>query len=147
MKALARDHVDGVVMLWRRNLLKAAVSWGYAVKTDIWSRRDDPSAPPPVHRLDPREIEWFIAKTAAEVARWRRLMDEAGANWIEMTYEDDVAPRRLERLYDFLGLDYRGQPDFKTKRLSAPDYAHISNAAELDRLFGSDGTGRLFKAA
>ncbi|MEM8752049.1 MAG: hypothetical protein AAGF90_03660 [Pseudomonadota bacterium] len=142
LAGLARDHVDGVVMLWRRNLLKAAVSWAYAIKTDVWSSRDDRGRGQPVHRLDPDEIGWFIEKTAAEVARWRGLLK--GANALELTYEDHVAPRKLDALYGFLGLGEPGSLEFRTKRLSRPDYAHVSNAAELDERFGSDETGRLF---
>lgn len=145
LTALAAKHADGVVMLWRRNLLKAAVSWGYAIKTDIWSSRKAAAGPPPTHRLDPEEIGWFIEKTAAVVTRWRAVLEASGARWLELTYEDNVVPRTLESLYDFLGVDSTGRLDFRTRRLSRADYAHIANAEELDRRFGDAATGRLFE--
>lgn len=145
LAALARDHADATVMLWRRNLLKAAVSWAYAIRTDVWSSRKAASGPAPVHRLDPDEIGWFIEKTAANVARWREVLEASGGRWLELTYEDHVEPRALEPLYRFLGLDWQGPPAFRTRRLSSADYAHIANAEELERRFGDPVTGRLFE--
>ena len=145
LAALGQRHVDGVVMLWRRNLLKAAVSWAYAIRTDVWTRKQAASEAPPTFRLDPREIAWFIDKTAGEVERWRGVLRSAGANLIELTYEDDVRTRELEPLYRFLGLDWEGPPEFRTHKLAASGYAHVANAAELERSLGSDATGRLFE--
>ncbi len=141
---LATNHADGVVVLWRRNLLKAAVSWGYAVKTDVWTRKSSSGGQQPVFRLDPDEIGWFIDKTRREVEGWKRIMAESGANTLELVYEDDVETRRLEKLYGFLRVPYSGPPEFRTKRLAGSRYEHIANAEELDRRFGCDDTGRLF---
>lgn len=144
LATLAAGHADAVVMLWRRNLLKAAVSWGYAIRTDLWSSRKPAPGPAPVHRLDPEEIGWFIEKTAAVVAQWREVLDRSGGKWLELTYEDHVVQRDLQPLHDFLGLDWHGTPAFRTRRLSSADYGHIENARELDRRFGDPVTGRLF---
>ncbi len=142
---LSLNHLDGVVLLWRRNRLKAAVSWAYAVKTDVWSRFASEKTKSPVLALDLREIEWFVEKTKSEVENWKRVLENAGANWLEMTYEDDVVPRRLKRLYEFFGLDYPGEPEFRTGRLAAPDYRHIANAEEIERRLGSPDAGSLFR--
>jgi hypothetical protein len=140
---VAVEHVGGTVVLSRHNLLRAAVSWAYAKKTDVWSRAGAPDAPPPVYRLDPRDIEWFMKKTRHEVENWRRVLNDAGANTIELFYEDHVATRDLEEAYHFLHLPWNGSPDFGTKKLAGKRYAHIANAEELDRLFSSEENGRL----
>ncbi|MGF1477764.1 MAG: hypothetical protein ACFB6S_19630 [Geminicoccaceae bacterium] len=144
LASLSRDHVDGVVMLWRRNRLKAAVSWAYAIKTDVWSLRNDAKNERPVHELDPNEIQWFIEKTTFQVNNWRRILCETGANWIELTYEDDIVTRNLERLYRFLGVAYQGPPAFKTQRLSTSRYQHVANAEDIERQLASSETGSLF---
>jgi len=141
---LATAHVDGVVMLRRRNLLKAAVSWAYAIKTDVWSRRGAATGPAPVHALDVDEVAWFVDKTARTVEHWRGLLDRSGARWLELVYEDHVEPLALEGLYDFLGVEWHGPLAFRTERLSRADYAHVANAREIDRALGDDATGRLF---
>ncbi|MGR3495265.1 hypothetical protein [Citreimonas sp.] len=138
-------NVDRTVLLWRRNLLRAAVSWAYAVRTNLWVSHGAPAKPRTV-TLDPREVAWFIEKTQNSVARWRRLLDEAGRPWTEITYEEHVAPRRLEGLFDVLGLGDAPIPDFATRRIAGRDYAHVANAREIDAALGSDRTGRLFEA-
>jgi len=141
---LATRHVDGTVLLWRRNRLKAAVSWAYAVKTDVWSRKSGQKSALPALELDIGEIGWFIEKTRREVDNWRDLLDAASANWIELTYEDHVKPRALGDLYDFLGLPYDGPPEFATRKLADARYAHVTNAAQIEHALGSPEHGHLF---
>ncbi|MGB3712633.1 MAG: hypothetical protein WA985_13195 [Erythrobacter sp.] len=142
---LARRHVDGTVMLWRRNRLKAAVSWAYAVRTDVWSRKSGQRAAQPPLELDIGEIRWFIEKTKGEVENWRDLLDRSGAHWIELTYEDHVKPRDLRGLYDFLGLPFDGPPEFATRKLADARYTHVTNAAAIERGLGSPEDGYLFE--
>lgn len=144
LAALATRHLDGTVLLWRRNRLRAAVSWAYAVKTDVWTRSRASTDAQPVFELDPGEIEWFMDKTDREVEGWRRVLADSGAHWIELTYEDHVVERDLGGLYEFLGLPYDGPPEFSTKKLAGARYAHVANAPELEERFGSDERGRLF---
>jgi len=141
---IATDHVDGTVMMWRRNRLKAAVSWAYAVRTDVWSRKQGQKAKQPALELDVGEIAWFIDKTRREVDNWRDVLNASGANWIELTYEDHVKPRDLAQVYGFLGLPWDGPPPFATQKLADARYAHVTNAAEIERELGSAENGRLF---
>ncbi|MGB7417772.1 MAG: hypothetical protein WA918_01195 [Erythrobacter sp.] len=142
---IATRHVDGTVMMWRRNRLKAAVSWAYAVRTDVWSRKTGQGAKQPALDLDIAEIGWFIDKTRAEVDKWREVLDRSGANWIEATYEDQVKPRDLEGVYRFLGLSYEGKPEFATRKLADAKYAHVTNAGAIERALGSAENGYLFE--
>lgn len=144
LRRVANECVDGTVMLWRRNRLKAAVSWAYAVRTDVWSRRTGQRHKLPALSLSIEELEWFIRKTRSEVDRWRLLLNSSGANWIEMTYEDHVKPRALSGLYEFLGLRYEGPPDFATKKLASARYEHITNAERIEAALGSPENGFLF---
>jgi len=144
LSRIASDHVDGVVMMWRRNRLKAAVSWAYAVRTDVWSRKPGQKTKQPALELDIDEIGWFIEKTRREVDNWRDVLDTSGANWIELTYEDHVKPRDLAGLYGFLGLEWRGPPQFATRKLANAKYAHVTNADAIDRILGSAENGHLF---
>lgn len=141
---IATRHVDGTVMMWRRNRLRAAVSWAYAVRTDVWSRKKGQTSKQPSLELDIDEIGWFIEKTRREIDSWRRVLDEAGANWIEATYEDHVKPRDLKGIYRFLGLPWEGKPEFATRKLADARYAHVANAKAIERALGSDENGHLF---
>ena len=146
---LLAEHVDRVLLLHRENLLRAAVSWAVALRTDVWVRKEATASRPPL-TLDPDEVAWFVSKTRREVARWREMAAEAGTPTLELTYERDVAPRRLGPISDFLrlgaeaGTPGAATPDFETQRLAAPGYAHVANARELDAALGSDETGWLF---
>lgn len=141
---LVGEHVDGTVMLWRRNRLKAAVSWAYAVKTDVWSRNRGAIRQKPAIALDIQEIAWFIEKTRREVENWRAILGRSGAPFVELTYEDHVRPRELAGLYAFLGLRYRGAPEFSTQKLADARYAHVINAKAIERALGSSEHGHLF---
>ena len=141
---LGTEHADGVVILSRSNLLRAAVSWGYAKRTDVWSTRGRKVASKEVHALDPEDLRWFIDKTAREVDNWRQVLERAGANVLDLNFEREIETRGLERLWHFLGMPWKGTPDFATKRLAEPTYSHIANAREIDTALGSAATGRLF---
>ena len=145
---LLERHVDRVLLLSRRNLLKAAVSWAYAVRTRVWASRpvDHAAAPPkPALNLDPREIEWFVTKTAEAIAHWRTRLRAGRAPWLDLEYESLIEAGDTGALLDFLGLEPHAAQRFATRRLAAPDYAHVTNARELDARFGGLGHGRLFE--
>lgn len=144
LAALATKHVDGTIMLWRKNRLKAAVSWAYAMKTDVWSRKGEAKGPLPVYELPIADLEWWMDKTEREVDNWRRVLNDSGACYLELTYEDSVRTRELKDVYDLLGLDYDGPPEFVTKKLASNQYAHVSNADEIEKKLGSGHHGHLF---
>ena len=150
LERLLERHVDAVVLLSRRNLLKAAVSWAYAVRTRVWASRDrggTAAADKPVLRLDPREISWFVDKSARELARWRTMLEAREVPWLDLEYEGLVEAGDTAALLDFLGLEPHPAQRFATRRLAAPDYAHVANARELDARFGGAAHGRLFEPA
>ncbi len=143
LSELFEAHVDCAILLWRRNLLKAAVSWAYAVKTGIWVRREkNRSLPPTKLKLD--EIGWFIRKTRENVLLWRRMLETSRIPWIELTYEDHVKPRRLEAVYRFLDVTPQ-RPEFGVERIAKLNYPHVVNANEIDAIFGAPETGFLFE--
>ncbi|NNU16846.1 hypothetical protein HK107_11005 [Parvularcula sp. ZS-1/3] len=145
LTSLAKEHVEGTVILWRKNLFKAAVSWAYAMKTDVWSSPRKAKLERPTFDLDIGQVEWFIEKTRSEVEGWRRVLTASGAPFIELNYEENVATRELETLYDFLGIAWQGKPEFKTEKLAANSYAHVSNARAIEKALASPENGSLFE--
>lgn len=140
-------RLDRVVVLTRRNLLRAAVSWAVALRSDVWVAQRNRGAgrdQPPV-TLDPDEVGWFIDKTQATIATWQRLVGGAGAPALWLTYEEHVQGRRFAGLWEHLGVDGL-DADFTTRKL-ARGYDHVANAEELEERFGSDETGHLLGAA
>lgn len=138
-------RLDRVIVLRRRNLLRAAVSWAVAVQTDVWVRRRDRHTDPPPLQLDLDDIEWFIDKTQRSLDDWKRVLDRSDVESMWLEFETAVeAPDGVGPVLDFLGVDRDVELSFATKKLAAADYAHVANAYEIDRRLGNDDTGRLF---
>lgn len=147
MLAVMRRHLDGVVVLHRENLLKAAVSWAYAVHTGVWMRKEKPKKALAPIRLDLDELRWFMEKTPASIAQWRRLTEAAGVPTIWLTYEEHVQPKNLNGLKRFLGVPEGAEAEFTIRKLSTAKYEHIANAEEINQRLGSSETGYLFEPA
>lgn len=140
-------QLDRVVVLTRRNLLRAAVSWAVAIRSDVWvahstaGRRRGATADDPI-TLDVDEVRWFIDKTTRTIDTWRRLVEAAGIPALWLTYEDNIVGQDLDPLWEHLGI---GPVDgeFATRKL-ARSYDHVANAERLDAELGNDETGHLF---
>ena len=146
LQALFDDHLDRIVILHRKNLLRSAVSWAVAMRTDEWvqKRGEDRAQRRPL-RLDLDELAWFVDKTARSVETWQRLAAASPTPALTLTYEEHVVPRTVGPLFDFLGLTQAEAPAFGTRKLAARRYDHVANAAEIDRALGSPETGYLFE--
>jgi hypothetical protein len=157
-----------VILLTRRNILRRVVSSQLSEQTRIWQSDDEDEKRRLreflYHPLDREWIRWHIENEGAEVARRKARLDETGATWMELAYEDlfeESLPReaqvaRVDSIVRFLGHDPGALKaavdtvhrllDPARMRFNSPDvYSRIPEAEEIERCFGSSETGWLFR--
>ena len=165
---LLLDPGHKIILLTRRNILRRIVSHHISSQTQIWSYFDE-SDREKVRRFKfkPIDFAWVedqLAREPAAVGRCGELLARRGAGFVELTYERlyDRAASQCERLgafnavLTFLGYDAIVQPgaldrvaalfdERNTKLNSAETYHLIPNIEDVERTFGSEETGWLFR--
>jgi LPS sulfotransferase NodH len=141
-RAVLPDASVRKIVLKRRNRIRAFVSLQAARQTREWVVYDDrgaPAARPKVH-VDPWELlqnndlhQSFYEQTEAALRR-------SGQDYLELWYEDLLAPEGLRPVLDRLGIEgYPLQPEGQTWKLAPPSLREaISNFDALrEQLKGS----------
>jgi len=154
-------HGPRVLVLWRRNVLKAVVSNFISQQTRIWgsdaSRRDD------VLRYNFQPVRWEKVEQVVQTwVRQRRMylemLQRRRVPFLEVTYEQlyessDEPPKRLSAIMDFLELHPSGDDWAEMARILSPDrsklnsastYQRIPNIHEIEEKVGHPDTGFLF---
>jgi len=142
LRLVAQNHVDKVVILRRRNVLQAAVSCLYAQQTDVWATRKKTRGAKTV-ALAVARVEEFAKETLCSTERVRATLELADVQYHEMEYENTVLLNQYELLWRYLGVE-EVEMEPLTKRLSTPDYSHISNAAEINEALAGEKFGWLY---
>lgn len=157
-----------VLFLWRRNVLRRAVSSQISKQSGVWDT-DGETAKSDLRDfrfrpLDLEWVEWHVRRERASIAHRRELLARSDVDWLDLPYEDlyadDLTPperwERLRRVLAFLELpdiaDQEGieaarrvlQPR-RTRLNSVETYRRIPGIEEVERRFGSDETGWLLK--
>lgn len=151
-----------VILLRRRNLLRAVVSGFIAKQTGVWNVWDAKGdVADACTNLRPVPLD-----AVAEALEWQRELREYYGDVVarkpagerltledEQLYTDDMARNReaVRGVFDFLGLAMprTGELDFyldprRSKINSRRTYALLPNAAEINERLGGDETGWLF---
>ena len=146
------------VLLVRRNLLKAWVSYHRALDTGIWHLDAsglplvDPDRPPAAdalirwtEALDPEEALAWIEEARQFLGRVQGTLEREGKPWLEVCYEDlclagpEGTRRDLDRLLAFLGLDRLSAFEPTLAQTAAGEYYDaIPNRQELMDATGCD---------
>ena len=131
-----------VILLHRKNLLAAAISWYQAREIDQWRRNKDEKVEQPTLRMEVERLQWFMDNTRRDVALWQHLIQDTGTKALELTYEDvsDDPVRYGRQVFDYLGL--RSLPDARpqTKKL-IKTYDHIENIEQIRRTLANSTNG------
>jgi hypothetical protein len=165
---LLRCKKTKIIFLTRRNELRRIVSGEMSWQTGVWGEFTEMEREQ-VRRFDykpltPENIQLQLRFVTMEVAELRKTLREANATFLDLQYEDLFADavylterlKILGGLRDFIGApkDYHGQVDFAVADLLNPTksklnlmetYQRIPNIEEIERRFGSDESGWLFK--
>jgi Stf0 sulfotransferase len=157
-----------VLFMWRRNILRRAVSSQIGKQTGIWYAEDGAQRSRLRHfafaPLDLAWIEWHVQHERARIADWMQLLADSNVEWLDLRYEDlyddGLTPRqrwqKLEDIIAFLGFSEITDPDAievarrildpaRTKLTSLEVYRRIPGIEEAERRFGSDETGWLLQ--
>lgn len=157
-----------VVLLNRRNVLRRIISQHISAETRIWSVFDHTDRQKLLQfRFNPIEEEWVEYQLSCEkrnIENCRRLLLGSHADFLELWYEDLYNPaatgqsrtERLDAVIDFLGYDPITDEgsltriaelfDARNTRLNSPEtYRLVPGIEEVERRFGSDETGWLFR--
>ncbi|MEO2017151.1 MAG: hypothetical protein ABGZ53_22580 [Fuerstiella sp.] len=139
------ERTDKVILLHRRNLLAAAVSWCVAVHTSQWvttSKRRVKSLAGV--SIDVDEARWFIRQTRHQTDQWRSMLKRNNVEYREFVYEDLFNECTLSDVWDFLEVKRLADAQPRTRRLMTKDrYQEIVNLDEVNRTLASDENGCL----
>jgi hypothetical protein len=157
-----------VIFLTRRNLLQQVVSNELTVQTRFYNHWQGPARERPAEftyrNLDERQLQHCLRAWPRAAARFRRKLLRSDLRAHLLEYEDlfgpdkDFAARRdrLERVLEFLGLSLEdgGVDRRRIDELLDPGMARVNSAEiylrvpgieAIERRFGSDRTGWLFR--
>ena len=135
-----------VVLIERRNILQAAVSYQIARQTGQWNVRNKKKLG--WLSIDPDGVEKFIATYREGLTEARDVLKHADARVMDLTYEDLYTHATVNNILHFLGakgMRYRNDRTWKLN--SFRRYLRIANLFEVDRRFGNDKNGRLLRPA
>jgi hypothetical protein len=157
-----------VLFLWRRNILRRAVSSQISKQTGVWDTEDEAQKSTLRHfafaPLDLAWVKWHVQYERASIADRMRLLADSNVEWLDLCYEDlyddGLTPQqqwqKLQEVTAFLGLSEITDPDAieaarrildpkRTKLNSLEVYRRIPGIEEVERCFGSEETGWLLK--
>ena len=152
---------ERTLLLYRRNILKRVVSNQLGEQTRIWHARSGADrrrlARFAFKPLDRERIAAALASEPAAIETCRTILAGTGRPWRAIAYEDlfetTTAATVLDELVAFLGVDplvgrHRTTAlelfDPKNKLNREERYRDIPEILEIERMLGSDATGRLF---
>lgn len=167
-RALVQSADVKIIFLTRRNELRRVVSTEMSWQTNVWGKYTETDRERARgHDYQPLsmvKIENQLRSVASGISCLRDAIRVAGVSFFELQYEDlfdghvflAERLRLLSRLREFIGapLEYDVQTDFAVARLLDPvmnklnltdTYQRIPNITEIERRFGSDESGWLFK--
>jgi LPS sulfotransferase NodH len=162
------DRGHKIIFLNRRNSLRRIVSHHISAESQIWSIFDQNDREKMLHfKFKPIETAWVEHQLNTEnrvVANYRRLLLESRVDFLEVWYEDlyDVGAcaqpglHALNGILAFLGYDPISEPNVltrvaelfdvrNTKLNSAETYRLIPQIEAVERRFGSNESGWLFR--
>lgn len=155
-----------VVLLSRRNTLQRIVSLLMGEQTHIWQLRRNNRGGVLDHRyepLDKAEIRRELADERAASVSVKRRLDESGLPYMTLWYEDIFGSESVEQRVIALGeviafvtgRSFRRSSlhrdalrildPVKTRVNSADTYERVPGIQEVEKEFGSDETGYLFR--
>lgn len=138
LDAVIGDRGIAIILLYRRNLLRAWTSWEIACRTDIWNSidREKLGKREPV-RLD-FDRESFLAygqKNRAMRTAMRQRLERADRVALEVSYEGLTGEQDMAAVTAFLGLDPKGPLRTPFLRIGSPcladsyhDFATVERA-------------------
>lgn len=155
-----------IIVLTRKNDLRRVVSSEISWQTSVWGRFTEEERER-VRGFDyqpfsPQKIEHQLRAVANGVAELRRMLHDASISFFDLRYEDlfgeDVyladRLRIMDQIRGFVGASREVEADFAIADLLNPatsklnlveTYKRIPNIDEIERRFGSDESGWLFR--
>lgn len=163
---LRSDH--RVVLLNRRNILRRIVSNQMSMQTRLWSlRRDgdrDSISDFEFQEISVKAVKWQLCRERKLIKAHRRDLTKCKIVFLDLWYEDLFDPaltaedrhQVIRRVLDFMGRDTSPEAmdldeadrllDPSSTKMNARDtYLRVPNIHEIEKRFGSNKTGWLFK--
>jgi hypothetical protein len=157
-----------IVLLNRRNTLRRIISQHISSEARVWSVFDHSDRQKILHyKFNPIVEEWVEYQLSCEkrnIENCRQLLLSSGADFLQLWYEEMYRPSataqgridRLNSVIEFLGYDPIKDADSlarvdelfdgrNTKLNSAETYRLIPGIEAVERKFGSDEAGWLFR--
>jgi hypothetical protein len=166
-KYLLQRAAPRVVFLNRRNILRRAVSDQISKQAKVWGiTREEDRYKLLNFRFEPLDVAWIRQRVKHETAmvnRLKRLLVARGVKHLEVWYEDVYDSPSIEVKMEKYGeiLHFLGRPPLAdTERMGAAKallepknmkvnnhetYMKVPGIEQVEREFGSDETGWLFK--
>lgn len=150
-----------IIFLHRKNYLKSIVSLLVAEQTGVWTPEDkeQKGESKSLKPLNIEEIKEEIEHLKNDLDSYRLMAKKAQIPLLEVTYEDlftesdDARINKAEEIFAFLGLELPNDKREEVEKLLSPKrkiigdetYDLVPNIREVERKFGSEENGFLFK--
>ena len=124
-----------LIVLHRKNLLAAGISWYQAREINQWvSRPGDTIERPPLH-VDVELLREYIEQLRSDLRQWRALFAKHGKSYLELSYEQLTAPDfDYDLIWDHLHVKRIAPPPPRTRKI-IKSYHHLENLAEIRETF------------
>ncbi|MGB3799897.1 MAG: hypothetical protein WA952_08760, partial [Lewinella sp.] len=148
---LYRDEIEGIflgetpydiILLHRRNLLAAGISWYQARVLDQWVSKSEKIEKPTIE-IDIPLLREFVLRTREDIADWKQMLQKHQHPYLELTYEHITSPAfSYDTIWNHLNVRSIEQPKPKTYKL-LKDYKHISNIEAIREAFAGEDLGQV----
>ncbi|MEE9417487.1 MAG: hypothetical protein V3V01_19560, partial [Acidimicrobiales bacterium] len=135
-----------VILLYRANLLRAAVSHALAGHTGVWGHRDDEEFKG--FEIDPRQLLVFMRFYRAGLERFRSMLCRNEIDHLEIEFGDVLRDATAGKVFDYLAVEPFPDLVLPLVRPTNEDrYRQVINIDQIDELLSSDEDGQLFESS
>lgn len=96
------------IYIWRRNLIKQAISTEIAIQTGQWVKNQEIQQSEPTQKLVFKPLNLYRCKQALEIRnqKWEKFFEQNSSNFYEIVYEDFIESfeNTIIELIDFLDI-------------------------------------------
>lgn len=132
-----------VIILRRKNMIQAAISYQIAKITGQWAYHSKKDFGEIV--IDPSTIEDYFRKFADFLDHYEKLLSEYNIQYHKCYYENLFTLDTINKIFDFLSVEHIHKIPEGDKKLNTPDrYKKIKNLNEIQNIFCNEKNGFLF---
>lgn len=143
IESILLDGSYKIILLHRKNLLQAAISWYVAREKNLWTLRSGLDEHMEEIKIEIKQLTWFIENTRSDINLWKELLKKNNVECLELFYED-ILKRNfdLDSIWGFLDINNIKGLEPSTSKI-IKNYEFIVNLNEIKESLASEENGFL----